>query len=81
MYKDYPTESIAIWLSHDKENNRLVKELAQDANSEEHLARMIKDFVEINNPLSNPPSLYQDILTNALINADYRQIAKEFLDE
>ena len=82
FYKDYPTENIAIWLSHDRENNRRIHELAQNADNEEQLAAQIKHFVETNNPLQNSPnSLYQDILNNALINADYHQIAKDFLEE
>lgn len=42
---------------------------------------MIKDYIEENNPLEKTNDLYKDLLNGALLEVNWNEIAKYFLEE
>ena len=89
MEKEYITRTIKIWLENTEDNYLYFHELAAEALDQadgdkdaaaEILADEIKEAVSNAKP-TNGGSLYDDILTNALAEADYVEIANSFLDE
>ena len=81
-WRNYETWNIALWLNNDEGTYHHIRELAQESEDEGDLADKIEDLISENNPLQDSPaSLYQDILGASLRSADYREIAKSFLEE
>ena len=86
---EYATRTIKIWLDNTKEKYYFCQELAAEAkeqtdNKEEQIkiiAEAIETLISNENPLKDSPSLYDDILTEALHEADYYEIAADILEE
>ena len=81
-WKNWETWNIALWFDNDEGSYNMVRDWAIESNKDtDTLADMIKDYVDEENPLSNSPSFYSDILQSGLDEADFYEIAKHFLDQ
>ena len=79
-WKNYETWNIALWLGNDCDS--FIREMAKESQDDVDLADKIENFITENNPLpATQASLYQDILGASLRSADYREIARFFLED
>ena len=76
-----PTWAVNLWLGNEENTYRYFQDLAKENTEPGDLAKLIKEYVEENNPLSNESSLYSDILTSALSSVDWFEIAQAMLEE
>jgi len=75
-----PTWIVALWLDNDEYTYNLMRENAKTLNKWE-LADFIKDFIEENDPLSEEPSFYSDLLDWAIAVVNYDEIAENYKNE
>src|SRR5271166_7201838 len=94
-WKNYETWNVALWIDNDQGTYSMRQEWAEEAwaDAEESsystklqdatskLAKMIESFVDENNPLASENSMFSDILSAALSEVDYYEIAENWLDE
>ena len=86
---EYATRTIKIWIDNTEEKYNYFQALAAEAKERatdpeeviKILAEEVKMVISEENPLKDTPSLYDDILTEALHEADYFEIAESILDE
>jgi hypothetical protein len=84
-HKNYETFCISLWLNNDQGTYNFCGELADAAKETEHprstLADQLRDYTEEGNPLAEQATVYSDLLTQAIENADWFEIADGFLEE
>lgn len=94
-WKNYETWNVALWIDNDQSTYNMRSEWAQEIWDESEadrnftreetakiaLADRIKEFVDDNNPLSSEASMYSDILSAALSEVDYYEIAENWLED
>ncbi len=82
-----PTEHIELWLDNDEGLWNACEALAQDAREAAEssgkdpvdiLAQSLQDFIEDQCP-QHPGTVWADLLTYALAEVDYREIAEGWL--
>lgn len=72
-WSNYETWLVNLWLSE------FLQEL--DIDDVSTLADYIEEYLEENNPIKETSGLYVDLLTSALKEVNYREIAEDILDE
>ena len=75
-YRYWVAETVDVW-KHAKPDDVLTR--LGVANRE--LASRLRDVVESGNPLQANPSMYSDILTSALQEVNWQEIASAMLEE
>ena len=80
-WKNYETWNVNLWIREKEGLFGYLKSLAKEVQDSWELADLIRDEIEENNPLTDKPSLYSDILGAALRRADYREIAEALLED
>lgn len=91
-WNNYETWCVALWIGNDEYSYNLCeKEYTQEAiersadksSAVDTLAEMLKTYIDNNNPLtlSNSCSVYSDLLTTALSEVDYEEIATNYVDD
>ena len=94
-WSNYETWNINLWLTNDQGTEAYINDLAQTAidNAEADkdftkkedattaLSESIQQYIEENNPLAEDSSLYSDLLTTAIQEADFYEIAEAWLSE
>lgn len=92
-WSNYETWATALWFNNDRGLYEMVVEWAEevladnDATSDKDsyssasvvLSDRIKDFVEEENPLDGDASVYADLLTGAISEVNFREVAEEFI--
>ncbi len=96
-WKNYETWCVSLWLDYDQGSYNDCREQAQsawdDATPGQYdwqtreqqatyaLAESLKDTVEESNPLNDSASLFSDLLSAALSEVDWQEIAEHYLDD
>ncbi len=94
-WKNYETWNVALWIDNDQGAYHMRQEWAQESWNEAEadrtftreevakssLAAKIKEYMEENNPLADEASTYSDLLSAALSEVDYYEIAENWLDD
>ena len=88
--KNYETWAVALWIDNEEEPHKYRCQLVErakllgrqgDRTAQGHLADMLKDWITDNNPLADKPSVYSDLLSGALREVDWMEMAGKFLEE
>lgn len=93
-WTNYETWNVKLWLDNEQGTYELQKEMVRQSRQtpkvdvwtkEETtrftLADLLKDFVEENNPLANDASMYSDLMSAALSEVNWQEIADSILEE
>ena len=81
-YSNYQTWDVTLWLDNDEGTHNFFREVVKENRPTEwELADQLQEFVENNNPLFNDASMFSDLLSHALANVDYQEIAENILSE
>lgn len=83
-WRTFETWDVALWLSNDEGVYNLIQNFIKEHKDVEHLdyklLKFIQDLVEDNVP-EMLPSMYQDLLWNALEHVDYFEIVDSYLED
>lgn len=83
-WTNYETWAIALWMDNEEPLYALTRELARSAAKKEHgqyeLADTLKNLVENISP-NLGTSMFSDLLTHAIDQANYDEIAASLLEE
>ncbi len=90
-WKNYATWNVALWIDNEEGTYKYRCQLAErakllaqagDESAQGLLANMLKDWINDGNPLAKGKgSVYSDLLTAALDDVDWLEIAANFLEE
>jgi hypothetical protein len=92
-WKTFETWCVNLWLTNDQDTDRQLQQLMEEAVDEyKHnlnrgrsregiFADMLKDWVEEMNPLSGDASMWSDLITAALGEVDWYEIAENHLED
>lgn len=81
-WANYETWCCTLWINNNAELYTDIRSTAQALKG--HLdvfARYLEDNIVDNMPAILPQSMYSDLLTNAIQNIDFYEIAKEIMEE
>ena len=83
-WKNYETWAVGLWIDNEQSTQEMMSEWARKAslgkNPRAVLADQIKELVEENAP-DLGATLYSDLLTAAISEVDWFELAKNYLDE
>jgi hypothetical protein len=83
-WSNYETWAVKLWLDNDEGTQVEMSDSAKRAtlmwNPERWLSDYIKDFVNDGVP-NIPASMYLDLLTSAIANVDFSEIAKAYMED
>lgn len=94
-WSNYETWNVALWIDNEPGSHRHARELAQEAwdgaragsvftreeNAAQELAEMLEEWNDGSNPLAGTSSMFADLLSSALSEVDWYEIAENFLDD
>lgn len=94
-WTNYETWAVNLWMTNDEGSEGWLRDAAQEAyddaeadatftrkeNAAFALADVIQAEIEEGNPLSDKPSLFSDLLSAALSEVDWHEIATSHLDD
>lgn len=89
-WTNYETWNVALWIDNDQGSYSERCEMAQDVydradgdmdDAKSALASRLKDWVEDMNPLSGDASMFSDLLSAAISEVDWYEIAENFLED
>ena len=88
-WKNYETWNVALWIDNEQGSQEYWREQAEEILKASHdkdeaktdLAAVLKDEVEENNPIETGHGMYSDILSAALSDVDWYEIASNWIDE
>jgi hypothetical protein len=75
-WKNYQTWCVNLWLENREEVLWRFQRLADEDAEATELANSIQAYFEALNPLEDEPSAFNDLLTNALQQVDWVEIAR-----
>ncbi len=79
-WTNYETWNVALWLDNDQGTHEQCHDMAKDARSESDLAAQLKDMVHEWAP-DLGASLFSDLLSAALGEVDWREIAGHYWED
>lgn len=77
-WTNYETWNVALWLSNDQGSDEFIRELVNEAANLNDAANSIHDYVDENNPLADDASMFSDLLSAALREVDWYEIAESY---
>lgn len=95
-WKNYESWAVVLWIDKDSFSYSTRQEMAQNtwdetdggddletrlSDAKRALSESLKDWVEEMNPLANDNSLFSDLLSAALSEVDWWEIAENFLED
>lgn len=93
-WTNYETWNCKLWLDNDEGSQELQQDFLKSAqhtkkvsvwtdeeNVKFNLADLLKDYIEENNPLADSATMYSDIMTAALQEIDWNEIAQSIIDD
>ena len=88
-WSNYATWNVALWIDNDQGSYSTRCEMAQECyddaddmdDAKRSLAEKLKSWVDEMNPLTGQASMFSDILSSALADVDYDEIAANFLED
>ena len=78
---NYETWVTALWLQNDQGSCNYWEEMTNDVESIYDLAQMIKDEIEENDPTNDHASMYADLMSAAISEINFNEIAHHFWDD
>lgn len=78
---NYETWLCALWLQNDQGSCNYWEEMTNECDSVYDLSNMIKDEVSDNDPTGDESSLYADLMSAAISEINFHEIAKHFWDD
>lgn len=75
-WKNYQTWCVNLWLENSEEVLWRFQRLANEGMADTDLANMLQAYFEALNPLADEPSAFSDLLSNALQQVDWFEIAQ-----
>ena len=79
-WANYATWNVHLWLTNEEEVYISIRHMAAHAADKYDLARQIETLLTEGQP-ELPPSLYSDILTHALAEVNWVEVAQAFMEE
>lgn len=79
-WSNYETWVVKLWMDNDCGISGYFVEMANNFRSSYNLSNAIKEYYEENNPI-NEASVYSDLLSNALGQVDWYEIAEVILED
>jgi hypothetical protein len=79
-WKNYETWDVALWIGNDSETDLLAQDMARDAGSVGELAESLKQWQQEEMP-DLGASVWSDLLSAALSEVDWYEIAEHYFDE
>lgn len=86
-WPNYETWNIALWLTNDQSDYEMTQEWIADlddpydSDAAYELSKVIKEYVEDNNPLLDDASMYSDMLSAAISTCDFYRIAERWIED
>jgi hypothetical protein len=80
-WTNYETWAVALWIDNDYSNYEHRKELAKTFKDCHQYANALHEWIESQNPLAQDTSMFADLLSAALGEVDWLEIAENFLSE
>lgn len=80
-FKNYETFAVSVWIDNDRDLYDMVQEELVNADMDVSiLARRLEEIFRDNDNVDNLGGLYHDLLTNALNNADWLEVATKIIE-
>ena len=78
---NYETWVCALWLQNDQGSCTYWEEMTNEVESIYDLSNLIKDEIEEGDPTNDQASLYSDLMSDAISEINFNEIAKHFWDD
>ena len=78
---NYETWVCALWLQNDQGSCNYWEEMTNECDSVYDLSQMIKDEIEENDPTNDHASMYADLMSAAISEINFNEIAHHFWDD
>ena len=80
-WHNYETWVCALWLQNDQGSCSYWEEMTNECEDVYSLSQMIKDEIEEGDPTNDQASLYSDLMSAAISEINFNEIAHHFWDE
>ena len=80
-YSNYQTWNVALWLDNEPGEYSYVRDMAVELEKASRLADWLKDYVEEINPLNDTANMFSDLMSHALANVNWYEIAKGIMED
>ena len=80
-YSNYQTWNVALWLDNEPGEYSYVRDTAVRLEKTSRFADWLKDYVEEINPLNENASMFSDLMSHALANVNWYEIAKGIMED
>lgn len=80
-WTNYQTWNVALWLDNDPYSESTARTICRQAptGKPSEAGRLLRDWIDDLNPLTGQTSMFSDILSHALHNVDWEEIAAGYL--
>ena len=78
---NYETWVCALWLQNDQGSCSYWEEMTNECEDVYSLSQMIKDEIEEGDPTNDEASLYSDLMSAAISEINFNEIAHHFWDD
>jgi hypothetical protein len=75
-WTNYETWCVSLWLNNEPGTYHALNAILENEPDDYDASKLIKDWVEEMNPLANASSMFSDLLSAALRDVDWQEIAK-----
>lgn len=78
---NYETWVCALWLQNDQGSCSYWEEMTNECKDVYNLSQVIKDEIEENDPTNDQASMYADLMSAAISEINFNEIAHHFWDD